>query len=87
MLIHQNSNQHHSFYVASMKKEVAMKRAKRSKDNRAYKLGYNQGVHGHPKEICPFQTAVDKRGQWMSGWRNGHAAFVAGYRIPTDLIS
>lgn len=58
-----------------------MKRAKRDKTERAYKLGYNQGLKGHPKEECPFQGS-DKRGQWMGGWRIGHACYVAGYISP-----
>ena len=56
-----------------------MKRAKRDKTERAFKLGYNQGLKGHSKEACPFKT-IDKLGQWMAGWREGHASYVAGYR-------
>lgn len=56
-----------------------MKRAKRDITQRAYKQGRNQGLKGHPKEECPYQEA-DKRGQWMGGWRLGHADYVAGYR-------
>lgn len=62
-----------------------MKRAKRS-NNRAFKLGFNQGAHGHPKEICPFHSQYNKRAEWMSGWREGHASYVAGYRIPGDTF-
>lgn len=63
-----------------------MKRAKRSKQNRAYKLGFNQGAHGRPKEICPFHSQPDSRARWMNGWREGHASFVAGYRIPDEFF-
>lgn len=55
-----------------------MKRVKRNKTERAHKLGYNQGLKGHAKEICPF-AAPQRRAQWLGGWREGHAAFVAGY--------
>lgn len=57
-----------------------MHRIKRSGDNRAYKLGYNQGLKGHAKESCPYQEN-QKRGAWMGGWRQGHASYLAGYRL------
>lgn len=63
-----------------------MKRAKRSKTERAFRQGYQQGVHGHPKENCPFQSLIDEREKWMSGWREGHAAYVAGYRLADNFL-
>jgi ribosome modulation factor len=59
--------------------EVVMQRTKRNRDNRAYKQGMNQGIKGHAKEACPFQQGT-RRGEWMGGWRVGHACFIAGYR-------
>lgn len=56
-----------------------MKRAKRNQSKRAFKLGFNQGVKGHAKENCPFESA-EKRGQWMGGWREGHSYYVSGFR-------
>lgn len=61
-----------------------MKRVKRDMTHRAYKLGYNQGVKGHTKERCPFFES-DKRGQWLGGWRSGHADYVAGYRTVSEM--
>lgn len=61
-----------------------MNRAKRDMTERAYKLGYTQGLKGHAKERCPF-FEPDKRGQWMGGWRIGHANYVAGYRTPSEM--
>ncbi len=61
-----------------------MKRAKRDRTERAYKLGYNQGIKGHAKERCPYHE-TEKRGQWMGGWRQGHANYVAGYRMPSEV--
>lgn len=61
-----------------------MNRAKRDQTQRAYKLGYNQGLKGHAKERCPYDEP-DKRGQWMGGWRMGHASYVAGYRTPPEI--
>lgn len=55
-----------------------MKRVKRDMKQRAYRLGFNQGLKGHAKERCPFQVP-EKRGSWMGGWRLGHANYVAGY--------
>ncbi|MGE3318508.1 MAG: ribosome modulation factor [Candidatus Berkiella sp.] len=60
-----------------------MKRVKRDMTHRAYKQGYNQGVKGHTKR-CPFSES-DKRGQWLGGWRDGHADYVAGYRTVADV--
>jgi ribosome modulation factor len=62
-----------------------MNRAKRDKTERAYKLGYNQGLKGHAKERCPFNE-LQMRRVWMGGWREGHAYYVAGYRTPPDSI-
>lgn len=57
-----------------------MRRPKRDMDERAYKHGYNQGLKGHAKDACPYCLA-DKKGQWLGGWRIGHAEYVAGYRF------
>ena len=57
-----------------------MKRMKRDKTERAYKLGFNQGLKGHTKETCPFTEASEQWEQWMGGWRIGRTSYVAGYR-------
>jgi len=57
-----------------------MKKVKRDRIERAFKLGYKQGLKGHNKETCPFLDSVEQRGLWMGGWREGHACYVAGYR-------
>ncbi len=57
-----------------------MRRVKRNMDKRAYKHGYRQGLLGHSREGCPYFIA-DKRGEWLGGWRIGHAEYVAGYRF------
>jgi len=59
-------------------------RSKRDVSQRAYKLGFNQGLKGHAKERCPFQE-MERRGQWMGGWRQGHASYVAGYIDPVMI--
>lgn len=56
-----------------------MKRAKRA-NGRAYKKGYIQGLKGHSDTLCPFSSDLSKRGEWLGGWRKGHAEYLAGYR-------
>ncbi len=45
-----------------------MKRQKRDKMTRAHAKGYQAGITGRSKELCPFQTS-DARSQWLGGWR------------------
>ncbi|MBV1879627.1 MAG: ribosome modulation factor [Pseudomonadales bacterium] len=47
-----------------------MRRQKRDKTNRAYARGYNVGIHGKSKELCPHHN-LDIRQSWLCGWRNG----------------
>jgi len=45
-----------------------MKRQKRDRIERAFTKGYNAGITGRSKEICPYQ-GPDARGSWLGGWR------------------
>ncbi|WP_088328495.1 ribosome modulation factor [Lacimicrobium sp. SS2-24] len=45
-----------------------MKRQKRDKLSRAHAKGYQAGISGRSKDICPYQT-MDSRSQWLGGWR------------------
>ncbi|NCP63068.1 MAG: ribosome modulation factor [Paraglaciecola sp.] len=45
-----------------------MKRQKRDKLSRAHAKGYQAGIAGRSKEICPFQTS-EVRSEWLGGWR------------------
>ncbi|MDF2180220.1 ribosome modulation factor [Aliiglaciecola sp. CAU 1673] len=45
-----------------------MKRQKRDKLSRAHSKGYQAGISGRSKEICPYQT-IENRSQWLGGWR------------------
>jgi ribosome modulation factor len=67
------------YLIHAVRGYLYMKRAKRDTTERAFRLGYIQGLKGHAKEACPFH-ATEKRGLWMGGWREGHASYVAGYR-------
>ncbi len=56
-----------------------MKGTKRKPEQKAYKQGYQQGIKGHSQENCPYRNN-EVRGQWLGGWRQGHADYVAGFR-------
>jgi ribosome modulation factor len=60
-----------------------MKRAKRDPVKRANRSGFRAGLKGHNQGECPFHTE-SKRMEWLGGWRDGHTAFVAGYRPGTS---
>ncbi|CAK9884612.1 MAG: Ribosome modulation factor [Candidatus Erwinia impunctatus] len=45
-----------------------MKRQKRDRLERAHSRGYQAGISGHNKEMCPYQT-LDARPHWLGGWR------------------
>lgn len=47
-----------------------MRRQKRDKSDRAFTRGYQVGVHGKSKELCPYH-ALEVRQAWLSGWRTG----------------
>ncbi|GAA5116993.1 MAG: ribosome modulation factor [Alcanivorax sp.] len=54
-----------------------MKRQKRNRDERAYSRGYQAGFRGRPREFCPF-GALEARGNWMRGWREGRTDQIQG---------
>ncbi|MGM3176213.1 ribosome modulation factor [Dickeya lacustris] len=45
-----------------------MKRQKRDRLARAHSRGYQAGIVGRPKELCPYQS-IDARSNWLGGWR------------------
>lgn len=45
-----------------------MKRQKRDRLERAQSRGYNAGISGRSRELCPYQ-ALDARSHWLGGWR------------------
>ncbi|RKQ39735.1 ribosome modulation factor [Enterobacter sp. R1(2018)] len=45
-----------------------MKRQKRDRLERAHHRGYQAGITGRSKEMCPYQ-ALNQRSYWMGGWR------------------
>lgn len=55
-----------------------MKRQKRDKMTRAHQKGYQAGISGRSKDICPFQ-ACDARSEWLGGWREAVEHRQLGY--------
>lgn len=47
-----------------------MKRQKRNRDDRAYTRGYQAGLDGKSRDLCPFDGSPT-RVSWMNGWREG----------------
>lgn len=47
-----------------------MKRQKRDKVARAYTRGYQAGLEGKSRDICPFGS-LEARTSWINGWREG----------------
>jgi len=45
-----------------------MKRQKRDPAERAFIKGYQAGIDGRSRSICPHE-ASDARQQWLNGWR------------------
>ena len=41
-----------------------MKRQKRDRPERAHQRGYQAGIAGRSKEMCPYQ-ALNQRSQWL----------------------
>ncbi len=49
---------------------MLMKRQKRDRLDRAFSKGFQAGIAGRSKEICPYGT-LDSKSQWLGGWREG----------------
>jgi len=47
-----------------------MKRQKRDIDQRAFNKGYQAGIAGKSKSLCPITKEVTQQ-NWLSGWREG----------------
>ena len=43
-----------------------MKRQKRDRLERAHQRGYQAGIAGRSKEMCPYQT-LNQRSYWLGG--------------------
>jgi ribosome modulation factor len=47
-----------------------MRTHKRDLTDRAFKKGYQAGIHGRNKEACPHEEGTIRH-EWLSGWREG----------------
>ena len=45
-----------------------MRRQKRDRLDRAHSNGYQAGIAGRTKEICPYNN-TDAKSEWLGGWR------------------
>ncbi len=55
-----------------------MRRQKRLKSDRAFARGYQSGVLGKSRELCPFHDDPSRLA-WISGWRTGREDQWDGY--------
>lgn len=55
-----------------------MKTQKRSHIERAFSKGYQAGIDGRSRSICPHE-AGDARQTWLSGWREGREDHWSGF--------
>ena len=65
------------------------KKVKRDVEQRAFTRGYQAGINGKSKELCPH-TAPTGRQSWLDGWREGRGDLWGGmqgvsaiHRLPT----
>ena len=47
-----------------------MRRLKRDPMERAFLRGYQHGIHGKSRDLCPF-SHPEVRQAWINGWREG----------------
>lgn len=57
-----------------------MKRQKRDLTERAYQHGYQVGLGGRRRDLCPH-TNGQNREQWLAGWREGRNDLWDGYGV------
>jgi ribosome modulation factor len=45
-----------------------MKRQKRDQTERAFNKGYQAGIDGRSRSLCPHESGAARQ-QWLNGWR------------------
>ncbi|WP_323814481.1 ribosome modulation factor [Cellvibrio sp. NN19] len=55
-----------------------MKRQKRDQTERAFVKGYQAGIDGRSKSLCPHESG-QARQQWLNGWRESRIDQWDGY--------
>lgn len=48
--------------------------------DRAVVNGYQAGVSGKSKKLCPFKTSKN-RDAWITGWQQGKEDLLGGYKV------
>lgn len=56
-----------------------MKRQKRNLPDRAFLKGYQVGVDGRSKSLCPHMQAHTRQ-SWLTGWREGREDLWDGFK-------
>lgn len=55
-----------------------MKRQKRNQIERAFSKGYQAGIEGRSRNLCPHENATTRQ-NWINGWREGREDHWNGY--------
>ncbi len=55
-----------------------MKTQKRTHMERAFSKGYQAGIEGRSRSICPHETSIARQ-TWLTGWREGRQDHWSGY--------
>ncbi|AYN94894.1 MULTISPECIES: ribosome modulation factor [Pseudomonas] len=55
-----------------------MRRLKRDPMERAFQRGYQHGVSGKSRDLCPFNHQKIRQA-WMNGWREGRGDHWDGF--------
>ncbi len=56
-----------------------MKRQKRDPIERAFERGYQIGLAGKSKSLCPTETGPSHQ-EWLNGWRQGRDDYWGGMK-------
>lgn len=55
-----------------------MKRQKRDQTERAFTKGYQAGIEGRSRSLCPHETGLVRQ-HWLNGWRESRIDQWDGY--------
>lgn len=61
-----------------------MKRQKRNQTERAFSKGYQAGIAGRSRSICPHETGMARQ-EWLSGWREARTDQWDGYNVMAQV--
>ena len=61
-----------------------MKRQKRAHTDKALSKGYQAGVAGKSRNLCPHESG-EARHMWLTGWREGREDHWNGYNTMAQV--